>query len=91
MKLASALAGLAAFGSVAVCSAGSSAMPIGVPSHAQASLEHVGYICDVWGRCWWKPYYGYYGAPGYSGTYFAPRYDGSWQYRRGWRRWSRQG
>jgi hypothetical protein len=91
MKLPVALVGLAAFGGVAVCSFGSSAMPIGVPSHSETSVARVGYICDVWGRCWWRPYYGYYGVPAYSGTYFAPRYDGGWQYRRALRRWSPQG
>jgi hypothetical protein len=93
MKLASALVGLAAFGSIALFSTGSSAMPVGVPSQSQSqpNVEHVGYICDVWGRCWWRPYYGYYGVPAYSGTYFAPRYDGGWPYRRGWRRLSPQG
>jgi hypothetical protein len=91
MRLASVFVGLAALGSAALTSAGSSAMPVGVAFHSQASVEPVGYICDVWGRCWWRPYYGYYGEPAYSGTYFAPRYDGGWQYRRGWRRWSPQG
>jgi hypothetical protein len=85
MRLASALVGLAALGSVALTSAGSSAMPVGVTFHARPSVETVGYICDVWGRCWWRPYYGYYGVPAYSGTYYAP--DGGWRYRRPWRRW----
>ncbi len=43
-------------------------MPVGVPSQSPPNIEHVGYICDVWGRCWWRPYYGYYGVPAYSGT-----------------------
>jgi hypothetical protein len=91
MKLVSALLGLAAFGSMALSSARSSAMPAGVPSPPQPSVEQVGYICDAGGRCWWRPYYGYYGAPGYSGSYVAPGYDGGRPYRRGWRRWSPQG
>ena len=91
MKLASALLGLAALGGTAFISAGSSAMPVGVRFLSPANIERVGYICDVWGHCWWRPYYGYYGVPAYSGTYSVPRYDGGSQYRRGWRRWHPQG
>jgi hypothetical protein len=91
MKPASALLGLAAFGGIALASVGSSAMPVGVPYRFQPIVEHVGYICDVWGHCWWRPYYGYYGVPAYSGSYFAPHYDGGRPYRRGWRHWSLPG
>ncbi len=90
MKLASALLGLAALGDTALVSTGSLAMPVGVPSWSAANIEHVGYICDVSGHCWWRPYYGYYGVPAYSGTYFVPHYDGGSQYRRGSRRWHSQ-
>ena len=41
-----------------------SAMPI-APAPATpdvAGVEQVRMVCDVWGRCWWRPnYYGYYG------------------------------
>ena len=91
MKLASAVLGLAALGGTALISTGSSAMPVGVPYRSEPIVEHVGYICDVWGHCWWRPYYGYYGVPAYSGSYFVPSYDGGRPYRRGWRHWPSSG
>ncbi len=91
MKLASALKGLAALGGAALISTASSAMPVGIPSAFPPDIERVGYVCDVWGHCWWRPYYGYYGQPAYYGTYYVPRYDGASPYRRGWRRWYPQG
>jgi hypothetical protein len=82
MKLASALVGFAALTVVAACSNSAFAMPVAVL--VQTSIERTGYICDTRGRCWWRPYYGYYGTPAYSGTYYAPRYyarRGYWQQR----------
>ena len=83
MKLASALMGLATLTGVAACSHLALAMPVAVL--VQTPVERIGYICDVRGRCWWRPYYGYYGTPAYSGTYYVrPRYfarRGYWQWR----------
>jgi hypothetical protein len=80
MKLRSALLGFAILIGVATCSISALAMPFAIL--AQTSVEKIGYICDTSGRCWWRPYYGYYGTPAYSGTYFAPRRYGKrgyWQ------------
>jgi hypothetical protein len=70
MKLASALLGFATLAGVAACANSALAMPVAVLT--QTSVERIGYICDTRGRCWWRPYYGYYGTPAYSGTYYAP-------------------
>ncbi|WP_375159932.1 hypothetical protein [Bradyrhizobium sp. RDT46] len=72
-----------------------SAMPI-APAPATpdvAGVEQVRMVCDVWGRCWWRPnYYGYYGPrpyyrPRYYGPqrYYGPRYYGPRYY--GYRGW----
>jgi hypothetical protein len=61
---------------------GASAMPIdnlGSIAGVDTQAQTVRYVCNAWGRCWWRPNY-YYGAYGY-----APRRYG-WGYRR-WHRW----
>ncbi|RXT45071.1 hypothetical protein [Bradyrhizobium betae] len=80
------------FGAI-MASPAASAMPIApVPAVPQASdVEQVRMVCDAWGRCFWRPNYGYYGAPapyygpryyGYGGPrYYGPRYYGP-RYRR---------
>lgn len=92
MKLKLAVIGLAALGSAALASGSASAMPNGLPgaSDAVKNIEHVRWVCDPWGRCYWRPNY-YYGGYGYYGRprYYGPRYYGGWGYRGGWRgrRW----
>jgi len=65
-----------------------SAMPVApLPVDAISNVDQVRWVCNPWGRCWWRPnYYGYYGyAPRYYG-YVGPRYYGGWGWRhRGWR------
>jgi len=89
MKLKLAVIGLAALGSAALASGGASAMPNGLPATAgiMKNVEHVRWVCNPWGRCWWRPNYyrayGYYGGPRYYGV---PRYYGrGWGYHGGWR------
>jgi hypothetical protein len=78
LKLACATALL--FGSLV---ATASAMPVApLPADAISNVDQVRWVCNPWGRCWWRPnYYGYYA--------YAPRYYGGWGWRhRGWRyRW----
>ena len=78
LKLASATALL--FGSLV---ATASAMPVApLPTDAISNADQVRWVCNPYGRCWWRPnYYGYYGYVG------PPRYYGGWRHR-GWRhRW----
>ena len=62
-----------------------SAMPVApLPSDAVGNVEHVRWVCNPWGRCWWRPNY-YYGGYGFYGP---RRFYGGYGYRRGWgRRW----
>jgi hypothetical protein len=95
MKLKLAFIGLAALGGAALASGTASAMPNGLAGAAPATannVEHVRWVCNPWGRCWWRP--NYYGAYGFYGGgprfYGGPRYYGrGWGYRGGWhgRRW----
>lgn len=95
MKLGSAVLGLAAMGGVELASgAALAAMPNGIPladriaSGPAADVEQVRWVCNPWGRCWWRPNhyraYGYYGGP----RFYGPR---PWRWRhhhhRHWRRW----
>jgi hypothetical protein len=54
-------------------------MPV-APAPQVSNVEQVRMVCDVWGRCWWRPNYYYYGPPRYYGPrfygprYYAPRY-----------------
>lgn len=97
MKARLALLTVAAAAGLALTSGAASAMPNGLqgaPSGVAAGsgAEQVRYVCNAWGRCWWRPNYygayGYYGGPRYYGYYGGPRYYGrGWGYR-GWRhRW----
>lgn len=61
--------------------AASAAMPNGLPGTAAAAsgqaaqVDHVRYICNEWGRCWWRP--NYYGVYGYGGPrFYGPRFAG---------------
>jgi hypothetical protein len=84
MKLKLALVGIAALGGIALTSGTASAMPNGLPNANQVSnIDQVRYVCNRWGRCWWRP--NYYGAYGFYG---GPRFYGRpWGWHRGWRRW----
>ena len=82
--------GVAALGGVALASGSASAMPNGLPHTAQIAgqsthIDQVRWVCNPWGRCWWRPnYYGY----GYYG-YRPYRYGYGYAYghRPYWRRW----
>jgi hypothetical protein len=59
-----AITSAAAIGLLATTSA--SAMPIEPPAAPPSYVDQVGWVCNSWGRCWWRPnyyrpYYGYYG------------------------------
>ncbi|MEH2538076.1 hypothetical protein V1278_001314 [Bradyrhizobium sp. AZCC 1577] len=86
MELKSAVVGLAALGGVMLAAgSASAAMPNGLPhadqiSRQTADVEQVRWVCNAWGRCWWRPgprWYGAYGAwgprpvwrPGWRGAY----------------------
>ena len=56
MKLKLALVGIAALGGIALWSATASAMPNGLLHANQVSnIDQVRYVCNAWGRCWWRP------------------------------------
>ncbi|WP_454649598.1 hypothetical protein [Bradyrhizobium liaoningense] len=93
MTLKSAVLGLAAVGGVALASGPAlAAMPNGIPqadkiaSGPSADTEQVRWVCNPWGRCWWRPNYyrayGYYGGP----RFYGPRPWG-WRHHHHWRRW----
>ena len=75
MKLVSALVGLAALGGVALSSAAASAQEsttVSVPA---------GYICNEYGHCWHRHYYGG------GGGYYHPHYWGGYGWHRPWGGW----
>jgi hypothetical protein len=88
MKLKFALAGLMAAAAAATAS-DAAAMPI-VPMPHLAQVQEARWVCNPWGRCWWRP--NYYGAYGYYPApivrFGGPRHFG-WHrgWHRGWRRW----
>jgi hypothetical protein len=84
-KLSLAIIAVAAIGASVALSGGAEAMPIGLPGSLQVSnVDQVRWVCEPFGRCWWRP--NYYVAPAF-GFYYGPRfgYYGGWH--RGWRRW----
>ena len=86
MKLVSGLVGLAALAGVALSGAAASATPIDVP--AATGVVPSGYVCNEWGHCWHRHYYGrgYY-HPHYWGGYGWHRpwgYGGGYGWRRHW-------
>jgi hypothetical protein len=105
MKLVSALVGFAALGGVALSSAAASATPLDVPVQASTSsiVVPAGYVCNEWGHCWHRHYYGggyyhphYWGGYGgwhrpwgYGGGYGWHRHwgGGGWGGGYGWHRW----
>jgi hypothetical protein len=89
MKLKTALVGLAALVGSAAFTPVAIAMPNGLPhaqqlSKSESTIEQVRWICNPWGRCWWRP--SFYGAYAY---YPPPRfyYGRPWWHRRWHYRW----
>jgi hypothetical protein len=89
MKLRTILVSLVALGGVAALAPGAaSAMPNGLPhvDGLASPAVQVRWVCNPWGRCWWRP--NYYGAYGFYG---GPRFFGhrGWHrgWHHGWRRW----
>jgi hypothetical protein len=83
-----AIVALAAIGASVALSAGAEAMPIGLPGSVKVSnVDQVRWVCNPWGRCWWRPNY-YYGGP-YAYYGHGPRfgYYGGWHRGHHWRRW----
>ncbi len=96
MKLKSALIGLAALGAVTTGAGTAMAMPNGLPAANQLSnqvsgVDQVRYVCNAWGRCWWRPNYyypryRYYGPRFYGPRFYGPRWG--WRHHRHWgHRW----
>ena len=91
MKLFSTLAGLAVLGGLALSSGTASAMPVMNPAPlAQTGLvQQANYVCNAWGHCWQRPYYGYY-HPHYYGGWgwrWHRHYYGGWGWHPWWHRW----
>lgn len=72
MKFGIGLVAASLFGALAASSA-ASAMPVAPAPQVAQDVEQVRTVCDIYGRCWWRPnYYGYYGPR----RYYGPRYYG---------------
>ena len=88
MKPKFALAGLLSLAAVGLAPQPASAIPNGLP-HANRinNVEQVRWICNPWGRCWWRPNsygaYGFYPVPRFSHRHWGHHRWGH----RGWRRW----
>ena len=92
-SLGLAVAAALAVGGLAVSAAPATATPLldpGVAQHSDADRakpEQVRWVCNRWGRCWWRP--NYYGPRRFYGGGWGPRPWGyrPWGYRhhRGWR------
>ncbi|QIG95098.1 MULTISPECIES: hypothetical protein [unclassified Bradyrhizobium] len=94
MKLVSAFAGIAALGGVALSGAPAPATPIEVP--AAGAVVPAGYVCNEWGRCWHRHYYGggyyhpqYWGGYGYGGWHRPWGWHRHWRHGYHWRHWHR--
>lgn len=70
MKLGIGLVAASLFGALAASSA-ASAMPLAPAPKLAPDVEQVRYVCDIYGRCWWRPNYYYVPRP-----YYRPRYYG---------------
>ena len=90
MRLRIAVIALAALGGAALASSAASAMPNGIPLADQiagqaAQVDQVRYVCNAWGRCFWRP--NYYGAYAYGGPYPGWRWrHPGWRWHH-WQRW----
>ena len=92
MRLRIAMIALAALGGAALGSTAASAMPNGLPHADQiagqsANVDQVRYVCNGWGRCFWRP--NYYGAYGYHRPHWYGAYGYYRPHRSGWHRWHR--
>jgi hypothetical protein len=85
MKPKFALVGLLSLAALGLAPQLASAMPNWLPNANHVSnVEQVRWVCNPWGRCWWRPkYYRSYGF--YPVPRFGHRHWG-WHHRR-WRRW----
>ncbi len=84
MKLRTVLVCLSALaGSIALTPV-ATAMPNGLPvEHGVSNVEQVRWVCNPWGRCWWRP--NLYGAYGYYAPPPPPVYFGRpWRLHRPW-------
>lgn len=68
MRMRTALVGLAALVASAIATPAALAMPNGIPNaqqlaKAEPNVEQVRWVCNPWGRCWWRP--NFYGAYAY--------------------------
>ncbi len=52
-----AVLGFAALGAVSTASTAASAAPILPFALPSSNAEEVRYVCNAWGRCWWRPDY----------------------------------
>jgi hypothetical protein len=89
MKTKSTLIGLLSLVTVGLAPQLASAMPNGLPHADQISnVEQVRWVCNPWGRCWWRPNYyrsfGFYPVPRFGHRHWGHRHG--WHHR-GWRRW----
>jgi hypothetical protein len=87
MSFKSALFGFAAVAGIALTSGAASAMPIGLPHASHVSnVDQVSYVCNPWGRCWWRPNhyrsYGFYAGPP---RFYRPGWG--WRHRHWGHRW----
>jgi hypothetical protein len=85
MKTRTALVGLLALVGTAAYMPSAIAMPNGLPhaeqlSKADSNVDQVRWVCNPWGRCWWRP--NFYGAYAYYPP--PPRFYFG---RPWWRRW----
>ena len=99
-KVTFAILGLSTLGAVAAASTVASAMPISSFAIPSSNAEQIRYVCNEWGRCWWRPNYRPYGygygyrydddGPRYYrrpyGYYGGPRYYGGYGGYGGWHR-----
>lgn len=91
MKLRTALVGLAALVATAIAAPAALAMPNGLPSahmltKTDTGIEQVRWVCNPWGRCWWRP--NLYGAYAYYPAPLPPRfYVGRPWWHHHWHHW----
>jgi hypothetical protein len=89
MKLLSTLAGLVMLGGVALSTGTVSAMSVMNPHPtAQTGLvQQAALVCNAWGHCWQRPFYGYYHPHYFGGWGWHPHYYGGWGWHPWWHRW----
>jgi hypothetical protein len=89
VSMRTALVGLAALVASAIATPAALAMPNGLPnpqqlSKANSNIEQVRWICNPWGRCWWRP--NFYGAYAYLPPPRRFFFHRPWWHHR-WRHW----